>query len=105
MITLLIPREIFPGRDFAGDRARAPIRPRRVAAGNGMTFDWNSADPNPGAPHNQLAGAGRTTRERLLFFASLSISMRPAFASIAQRAMASPSPTPPESPDRPGSTR
>jgi DNA-binding transcriptional LysR family regulator len=54
---------------------------------------------------DESSGEGRMTWNKLPSVSPLASSMRPPFASTAQRAIASPSPTPPSSLDRPGSTR
>ena len=52
-----------------------------------------------------IAAGSKTTRNKLPRSPLLTSSMRPPFASTAQRAMARPSPTPPSSLERPVSTR
>jgi hypothetical protein len=54
---------------------------------------------------HQLVAAGSRTRNELPFLLSLASSICPPLASIAQRAIARPSPTPPSSLERLASTR
>ena len=63
---------------------------------------WRN-ERRPGAPRH--FSCGNTMRKILPFPSSLSTSMRPPFASTAQRAIERPSPSPPVSLDRPLSTR
>src|SRR5262245_7803249 len=97
-------REKLLSKDMQGRIRHVPEILQKIArcAGHALA---NEGSRQPFPCREGLSAAGKKIRNKLPRRSSLASSIRPPFASIAQRAIARPSPTPPSSLERLASTR